>query len=140
MRFFSTVFNCVALALSAACTSPIIPPTQPKVETSIVTKSETECDLLALAASMSSKNKGAILSGCPGEYQDYSVTKAEQNRFAETAANTKVPSSVSAQGLEYERLFVYLMLRGVSPNVALDLTTSPAFAEFAAERQRTGYA
>ena len=100
-------------------------PAQPRAE---------ECGILqAAAAQMPPRDPYlvAVLSGCPGPYLERGPSDRQALQIAQRAAETPVPNEVRDRGLGHERLFSFLLLRGVPFDVAMELTDSPLYAQAA---------
>lgn len=115
-----------ALALSGCVDTGVVAP--------VVALNLTECSLLQAAANLSKRNEASILAGCSGRFQAHRVSDAERLKFQEIAAATLVPPTVAAGGQQSERLFQYLLIRGVPPEVATTLSNTPEFVAVARSR------
>lgn len=123
----------IAIVLTAACDVPTGPPVSPDKEETA--DEVAECNLLRMAAEDAPvADRGAILRGCDGPFKDYSVSSTQQKRYQRISAENPPPIEVKRRGLQHERLFSYLLLRGVPPRVAKNLSTTEQYRKVAIMR------
>lgn len=123
-------FTLIAILITAACDVPTAPQVSPGTQASA--EKIAECELLRSAAvDAPIADRGAILRGCGGQFQNYTVSASQQRRYQRVAAENPPPDEVRRRGLEHERLFSYLLLRGVPPSVANNLSATEQYSNFA---------
>ena len=96
--------------------------------------SSEECNILQVAASQmspQSPDQVAVLSGCPGPFAARSPNGNLSHAITRRAAETPVPDRVRRRGLSHERLFSYMLLRGVPFEIVTSMAETPLYAQVA---------